>query len=447
MAGSALKVDGAATVFTVSCASPGNCGAGGQFAVKQGYGVGGQTFVVNEVNGRWGKAIEVPGTAELNVRGNAEVSSISCPGPGDCSAAGSFFTKPSPATSEGAFVVDEVNGKWGKATEVSGANSANLGFDASAYPISCASPGNCSAGGSYANSSNSGFDRVFIVNEVNGKWKKATDVAGLPTLNSTWPTTVDSISCRSPGNCSAGGSYTTAGNQEAFVVNKINGKWGKAIEVPGTAALNTSHTAVMRSVSCASPGNCSAGGSYTTAGNQEAFVVNEINGKWGKAIEVPGTAALNLTGSASVNSISCASPGNCSAGGNFTNRIPSSTTSEAFLDNEVNGKWGKAIEVPGTAEINTGDHAMVNSISCTSPGSCTAGGNFSVHLPGAGGNAPHAFLINETAGRWGKAVEAPGTEIAGTIDSVSCASPGNCSAGGNFTSHNTLQAYVDDSRS
>src|SRR5216683_2641160 len=37
------------------------------------------------------------------------------------------------------------------------------------------------------------------------------------------------------------------------------GTWGTAIEVPGIAALNQAYASV-RSVSCASAGNCSAGG-------------------------------------------------------------------------------------------------------------------------------------------------------------------------------------------
>jgi len=44
-------------------------------------------------------------------------------------------------------------------------------------------------------------------------------------------------------------------------------------------------------------------------------------GTWGTAREVPGTAALNNTGGdAATNSVSCASSGNCSAGGSYTSR-------------------------------------------------------------------------------------------------------------------------------
>ncbi len=95
-----------------------------------------------------------------------------------------------------------------------------------------------------------------------------------------------------------------------------NGTWGKAKEVPGTAALNTGGDAHLFSVSCASAGNCSAGGVYTDhRGHWQAFVVSLKKGIWGTAEEVPGTAALNTGGSAAISSVSCASAGRCSAGG------------------------------------------------------------------------------------------------------------------------------------
>jgi hypothetical protein len=71
------------------------------------------------------------------------------------------------------------------------------------------------------------------------------------------------------------------------------GTWGKAEEVPGTAALSTGGAAQISSVSCASAGNCSGGGSYAVrSGRFQAFVVSQKHGTWGKAREVPGTAAF-----------------------------------------------------------------------------------------------------------------------------------------------------------
>ncbi len=67
-------------------------------------------------------------------------------------------------------------------------------------------------------------------------------------------------------------------------------------------------------MSCASAGNCAAGGDYNHRGLQ-GFVAVERNGRWGTAIEVPGLAALNTGGGATVSSVSCAPTGTCAAGG------------------------------------------------------------------------------------------------------------------------------------
>ena len=102
--------------------------------------------------------------------------------------------------------------------------------------------------------------------------------------------------------------------------------------MPGSAALNQHGFAAIESVSCASAGNCGAGGIYIdSAGNTQAFVVSQTGGTWHPAIEVPGTAALNQIGDAVITSVSCASAGNCSAGGDYTD---SSGNIQAFVDSE-----------------------------------------------------------------------------------------------------------------
>jgi hypothetical protein len=74
-------------------------------------------------------------------------------------------------------------------------------------------------------------------------------------------------------------------------------------------------------VSCAPAGNCAAGGSYTDShGHSQAFVASQANGTWHAAIELPGTGTLNKGGGAVVNSVSCASPGRCAAAGSYTDR-------------------------------------------------------------------------------------------------------------------------------
>jgi hypothetical protein len=93
------------------------------------------------------------------------------------------------------------------------------------------------------------------------------------------------------------------------------GAWDKAEEIPGIATTPYDlDVGGFNSLSCASAGNCAAGGGYND-GYWQTFVVNETKGTWGKAEEVPGTATLNAGGGASVNSISCVAARSCAAGG------------------------------------------------------------------------------------------------------------------------------------
>ena len=75
------------------------------------------------------------------------------------------------------------------------------------------------------------------------------------------------------------------------------GIWGQAIKVPGSVRLNAGGNAAVNSVSCASAGNCAAGGSYVDGSGQfQAFVASEVHGRWRAAVELPGTATLNAGG-------------------------------------------------------------------------------------------------------------------------------------------------------
>lgn len=364
--------------------------------------------------------LEVPGLAALNVGQSAFVGSISCSSPGNCAAGGSFSIMSSQVVSPRAYVVNEVSGHWTNAIAVPGISSLDTGHNSSVVSISCASPGNCSAGGNFTNKKGS---QAFVVNERNGKWTNALKLSG-PDAFEIGGTTVSSVSCASPGNCSAGGFYGAGLRSRAFVVNEIAGRWLKATDVPGVDALDTGQNSSVASVSCASPGNCSAGGHFTNAKGSQAFVANERNGTWATALHLSGPIAFDAGGS-NVASLSCASPGNCSAGGS----IERAKHSEAFVANERNGTWGIAIKVPGTANLGARAGATVSSISCASSGNCAAGGQVSI------GERFTAFVDDEVGGRWKTIKEIPGLAAlplrwVSTVSSISCASSGNCAAGG-----------------
>ncbi len=231
--------------------------------------------------------------------------------------------------------------------------------------------------------------------------------------------------------------------------------WGRAIEVPGLAALDKGGKGDVASVSCGSAVNCAAGGSYLDRHRRsQGFVVSETNGRWGLAIEVPGLGALNtgafVAEGAEVTSVSCASAGNCAAGGYYSTRpVGDRVRRQAFVASEQNGRWGMAIEVPGIAALNAGHYAEVFSVSCGSEGNCAAGGNAASSAPNInGGGHQQGFVASESNGAWGQAIEVPGLEALNkdgyaSVNSVSCAPAGNCVAGGSYMdSHGHFQGFV-----
>ena len=380
--------------------------------------------------GTWGKAKEVPGLAALNKGDVAFLNSVSCPSADDCGAAGYYLDS---SGNQQVFVAGEAKATWGAAEEVPGTAALNTGGYAYVFSVSCPSAGDCGAGGYYSPKANN--FQAFVVGERNRTWGTAEKVPHVAALNTGADAAIIEVSCPSAGNCGAGGFYTKrARHQEAFAVVERKGTWQRAEEVPGTAALNAGGFAEVASVSCASAGNCGAGGYYTDgSGATQAFVVSEAKGRWRRAEEVPGTAALNKGGLAQVNSVSCASPGACTAGGDYLSHIGKHYEAQAFVVSEADGTWGTAREVPGTAALNKGGQAFVNSVSCSSAGNCGAGGDYA---DGAG--TTQAFVVSEADGTWRTAEEVPGTAVlnkggVASLSQVSCPSAGNCAAGGSYS--------------
>jgi hypothetical protein len=367
--------------------------------------------------GSWGRAIEVPGLGALSKGGDAWVLSLSCGSAGSCAAGGAYTDRHHHTQG---FVAAERHGRWGTAIGVPGPVSS----------VSCPSAGTCAAVGVYG--ARRGHSPMFVVSLRHGRWGKAIEVPGLGTLDKGGAAGVTSVSCAPAGSCAAGGDYTDRrGIGQGFVASERDGRWGKAIEVPGLAALNkggnakNEMSAEVFSVSCGSAGSCAAGGDYwDRRGHDEGFVAVERDGRWGTAIEVPGLAALNQGGDGAVFAVSCGSAGSCAAGGDYNG--------SGFVASERDGRWGKAIAVPGLAALNTGEYAAVVSVSCGSAGTCAAGGYYYDRH-----HHSQAFVAAERDGRWGTAIGVPGLGILNAgggagVSSVSCAPAGTCAAGGSY---------------
>jgi hypothetical protein len=401
-----------AVVTSVSCARGGDCAAGGRYFDASSRA---HAFVLTERNGHWGTAIEVPGLAALSPK-NANVSSVSCAA-GGC-AAGGYYQ--GPAGRYHAFVTTEKNGRWSRLVTVFSASKTSTAIT-EIGSLSCSGPESCAAGGGMP---------AFVVSEVNGRWGRPHQFGAKGKGGRA------KVSCTSAGNCTA--SWNT------FVVSERNGHWGKPMTLPGLSALGT--RAGITSLSCTAAANCAVGGIYRSRSGIEVFVASKRNGRWGKAIEIPGFTALNKEGFGELASVSCVSAGNCVAGGSYAQPADfAGGVFEPFVASERNGRWGKAIEVPGIPPAGSTlcepDSAscvagQVLSVSCAPGGStCAVGGWYDT--PAISGNV--AFVAIYKNGRWTKVTQIPGLEALDTakfsvVNSVSCTPTGKCAAGGRYSS-------------
>jgi hypothetical protein len=315
----------------VSCPSAGNCLAGGYYHATP--AINATAFTVEETGGTWGQARALVGGPTTNIS-DASVSSVSCAAAGDCTAVGSYEKS---LGNPIAVVADETGGTWGSVRQVPGTDSDQIAYLTS---VSCTAPGDCTAGGFYQPSTQA-IGGAFAVTETNGVLGNLV-MLRVPGMPFDGESSTISVSCSSPGNCTAGGYYSTLSvdSQEMpFVVNETNGRWGTPEQLPGVARLSPHNwMSRLNSIACSSAGACSAGGYYTdVSNNQHAYVANESGGVWGVAIEVPGTAALSAGGgggggTTQVNALSCAPGAGCVAGGTYQG---SPSLQQAFLVDQI----------------------------------------------------------------------------------------------------------------
>jgi hypothetical protein len=408
-----------AWIDSVSCARAADCSAGATVVDNSDFS---HAAVAEQVKGTWGPVQELAGLPDSGPQtAGSGVSSVSCAAPGDCSAGGFNGL----GSTQGGFVAGEEHGTWGKAIAVPGLAQLNTGKDADVESVSCGSPGNCGAAGFYTLApASAGLTRAFVVTEHDGRWGRAQAVA-LPVHLKGLSSSIGSVSCASAGTCTAVGGYSSGSVGRAFVVTEKHGKWRPAVRILDHFKGFNWGVSV---VSCASAGSCSAAGAYSSGSAGQAFVVTEKHGKWDAAQPVPGLARLNTGKDAQINSLSCGSPGNCSAGGYYSLSPVASGLQDAFVVTEKHGVWGAAEQVPGLARLKTGGITEILSVSCASAGDCSAAGSYGYWKVARG------FMVTEKNGWWGKAqpLSVPAGGFGG-VSSLSCASAGDCTGGGGWS--------------
>jgi hypothetical protein len=142
----------------------------------------------------------------------------------------------------------------------------------------------------------------------------AAKVANLPTGATGLPNGfLPALSCSSAGNCSAGGAYSdSAGNVEGLVLNEVKGVWKAPVRLLPPSGADKDPSLTINSLSCASAGNCAAVGSFEdTHRNGQSLVADEVRGMWKRAQKVTLPSGASATDQNSqIHSVDCWSPGN-----------------------------------------------------------------------------------------------------------------------------------------
>jgi hypothetical protein len=244
---------------------------------------------------------------------------------------------------------------------------------------------------------------------------------------------VEQIACASAKNCGAIG---------VSLYSELNGKW-KASTVPVVP-----HTggATLRSLACPAPGKCEA---VALGGIQHVLHVSENGRQWTAGeIALPSDAApVNPPGGPLplLNSISCASAGNCVAVGQYLGN----GTTHPLLVTESNGTWATGAEPelpanadtspdPGQPDVGGG----LEFVSCPAAGDCIAVGWYTNK---DAGHSIYPWVLTESGGTWSAGQDAllpADASILGELDKgpspffgftgLSCPSVGNCTAVGGY---------------
>ena len=369
-------------------------------------------------------AVNPPVASDFTDVNNESANSISCASAGNCVAVGSYDTN----TGTVALLETETNGTWASVTPPMPTNADVATPDSYLYQVSCSSPGNCAAVGYYKLAPSGDYSQLILV-EKNGAWSAVETTLPSDTVAGT-QNELYSVNCPSDNNCTATGYYQIAAGAQALIVNEVDGVW-TAVDptpLPSGAGPQGSHRDVLQSVTCTSPGNCTAVGWYYNAGiTYYGFLVEtSVNGAWtNQSVALPADAVVGTD--LGLYGVSCPSSSSCVAGGAY-DTVNGQT---AVVLTQNGGTWtASAVALPSDA-VPEAPGSVVNAVHCASAGNCTAVGSYA-----SGPSETTPLLAVQTNGVWSNVVAPTPSDMISNVDNqyydISCSTANNCLALGGY---------------
>jgi hypothetical protein len=340
-----------ASLSSVSCPAANNCMAVGSFLGMIPGTSGFQTFPLAE---HWnGSAWTVlPTPAPRHPGGGELLVSVSCTTGTSCMAVGQIQVEVPPGVTIQHPFAESWNGtKW---RIVPTPKMAHTG--ATLNGVSCTSASDCMAVGDVGTPQN---DTMFTLAE---RWNgTAWTVVGTP--QTPGGTALNTVSCTSPGACMAAGfsNFNNGTGDSVSLAEQWNGAaWQRrATPSPGSGD-------VFGGVACTSPAACIAVGGHRTQNRNEVTLAEQWNGTGWQVLASPNPRGFGVAG---MGGVSCPAAAACMGVGSWTDPTGESSFN---LAEAWNGTSWAILRTPSPGSTNN----ELSGVSCTSPSSCMAVGDF-----------------------------------------------------------------------
>jgi hypothetical protein len=299
--GSSLRLAG------VSCPSVGNCAAAGGYRDDTGHFQG---ILLTQTGGSWQPGVEMTLPANAAAQPRVVVTSVSCAAAGECSAVGTYVDA---AGDRQGLLVVQAAGAWQPGVEVTlPANALGSGQAVALNSVSCGAAGGCSAVGSYTDSANG--TRGLLVTETAGAWQPAIEARPPANARPAPYVGLSAVSCASSGECTAVGYYAdTDSNTQELWLTETAGTWGTGVEAALPPDADADPGAAPSSVACAAPQDCSAVGTYRNgAGHRQGLLAAPL-GTPAVVLSVPASGTVG-SGVAAASIAAALSAGSSPAG-------------------------------------------------------------------------------------------------------------------------------------
>jgi hypothetical protein len=372
-----------------------------------------------------------PAARHLTAADSLVLNGVYCTSAANCWAVGNLRTG---NATKNQVLHRTAGGKWRRVSVPEPGGTA-AGDNNNLNAVRCASPTNCWAVGDYQPLGSARLDQILHWNGT--RWSVVSAPAPGGTATGDF-NELNDVACSAAASCWAVGYYgidmTTTTDESVVALTQAlhwNGRMWSLVRTPNPGGHSKNHVNALNAVRCASARNCWAAGSD---GSGDSFIHRNLmlhwNGaKWATA-HVPnpgGTAALAIN---QIRGLSCTSPTNCWAAGSFGKQL--SGGHEKLRNQVMHWSGGKWVKVTLPNPDGTGPRARNDlfAITCTAAGNCWAVGSTGGHNGRPGLNE----TLHWNATKWSviRAPEPGGTngDVANILTGIRCTKPANCWAVG-----------------